>query len=313
MSSRVNSIPVLREFNESRRLLYVPELHVDAPFDCFRFEEVWLTSRIRQEGFFQPAFRQDFYDISLFLEAGFTHGVNQYRNTVVGSSINFVAPGQLQAIANPPETLTMLKGYTLFFKPSFLQIGVDNLRFSREFPFYNITQNAYLSLSDTDVTFFADLFERILHEHRSGQPYSEGLVRSLLLSVLYYAKRLFARQQPAPIPPTTDRAGQLTEAYQQLLHAHVNELTTVGQYAERLHVSPDYLKECTNKAMGKSAQALLHEARLLEAQSLLAQTSASVAEIAYQLGFENPANFIHFFKRMAGITPLAFRLQLNAI
>jgi AraC-like DNA-binding protein len=46
-----------------------------------------------------------------------------------------------------------------------------------------------------------------------------------------------------------------------------------------------------------------------EAKALLKHTGWNVAEIAYCLGFEEPAHFHHFFKKQTGITPTAFRVN----
>jgi AraC family transcriptional regulator, transcriptional activator of pobA len=36
-------------------------------------------------------------------------------------------------------------------------------------------------------------------------------------------------------------------------------------------------------------------------------TDLDITEIAYQLGFSDPANFGKFFKKQAGMSPLTFR------
>lgn len=44
-----------------------------------------------------------------------------------------------------------------------------------------------------------------------------------------------------------------------------------------------------------------------EAKALLQHTDWSVADIAYALGFEYPAYFNNYFKRLTGVTPSTFR------
>jgi AraC family transcriptional activator of pobA len=52
---------------------------------------------------------------------------------------------------------------------------------------------------------------------------------------------------------------------------------------------------------------LVHARILLEAKRQLRYTSASVSEIAYALGFEDPAYFTRFFSQRTGVSPRAFR------
>lgn len=49
---------------------------------------------------------------------------------------------------------------------------------------------------------------------------------------------------------------------------------------------------------------------MLEARRLLAYTASSVAEIAFQLGFE-PAYFSRAFTRQEGLSPVAFRRRAS--
>jgi AraC-like DNA-binding protein len=52
---------------------------------------------------------------------------------------------------------------------------------------------------------------------------------------------------------------------------------------------------------------------ILEAKRLLAHSGAQVAQVATQLGFEDPAYFSRCFKKHTGRTPLEFRQALASI
>ena len=57
----------------------------------------------------------------------------------------------------------------------------------------------------------------------------------------------------------------------------------------------------------KVSKKVLSNYMTLRAKALLQQTTQSVAEIGYAMGFQEPTNFIKFFKNNEGITPAAFR------
>ncbi|WP_317124810.1 helix-turn-helix domain-containing protein [Arachidicoccus soli] len=48
-----------------------------------------------------------------------------------------------------------------------------------------------------------------------------------------------------------------------------------------------------------------------KAKTLLWNTSKSISEIAFDLGFEYPSHFSKVFKNRTGISPLEFRQSLN--
>lgn len=60
---------------------------------------------------------------------------------------------------------------------------------------------------------------------------------------------------------------------------------------------------------GTSFRALVAQAQFRKAQGLLLQTGLSVEAIAEQLGYAEPAAFIHAFRRWSGTSPLAFRAR----
>ncbi|AHF94774.1 hypothetical protein OPIT5_26475 [Opitutaceae bacterium TAV5] len=91
------------------------------------------------------------------------------------------------------------------------------------------------------------------------------------------------------------------------MEEQILKVQTVGEYAARLHVSPDRLSEAVREATGHPAGELIRQRQLLEARRLLAHTTRSVSEIAYALNFQDPAYFSRFFRRLTGQSPGEFR------
>ena len=82
---------------------------------------------------------------------------------------------------------------------------------------------------------------------------------------------------------------------------------SVRYYGRRLGYSEKTLTRACMAGEGRTAKELIDQRVGLEAKRLLAHSSASFAEIGCQLGFSEATNFVKFFKRMAGVTPSAFR------
>jgi AraC family transcriptional regulator, transcriptional activator of pobA len=61
--------------------------------------------------------------------------------------------------------------------------------------------------------------------------------------------------------------------------------------------------------LGKTPKEIIDDRILLEAKRILAHTTESIKEISYYLGFEEPTNFIKYFKKHASVTPTEFREQ----
>lgn len=87
----------------------------------------------------------------------------------------------------------------------------------------------------------------------------------------------------------------------------------VAYYADRLGLHPKTLGRLVRSHAGTdcSAKSVIAERIVLEAKRLLAHTSQPVQSIAYSLGFEDPSNFVKFFRKGVGTSPLAFRNGLH--
>ena len=72
-------------------------------------------------------------------------------------------------------------------------------------------------------------------------------------------------------------------------------------------MTPKYLSEILVEESGKPAKAMITAHISMEAKSLLRQTSMTVQEIAYLLGYDDTSYFIKTFKKWEGCTPSAYR------
>lgn len=87
----------------------------------------------------------------------------------------------------------------------------------------------------------------------------------------------------------------------------VRDHLSVGDYATDLGVSRDRLGSAVRRATGLSPQAYLHLLLVREASELLANTGMPVSQVAFRLGFADPAYFTRFFTRHRGESPARFR------
>lgn len=95
--------------------------------------------------------------------------------------------------------------------------------------------------------------------------------------------------------------------FEELLELHYMNHKNPTYYAEKLHITTNYLNRICKNNRHKSCIKLIQERVVLEAERHLHYTTLSVAEIGYKLGFKSPSYFIDFFKRNTSTTPVKFR------
>ncbi|WP_241033735.1 helix-turn-helix domain-containing protein [Vibrio maerlii] len=93
----------------------------------------------------------------------------------------------------------------------------------------------------------------------------------------------------------------------QSIEVHFRQHWSVEQYADSLGVSVSTLNRLCKQHRDTSAKKFIHERMFTEAKRRLLYTQANVDQIAFQLGFEDPAYFSRFFKRKADISPKQYR------
>ena len=86
-------------------------------------------------------------------------------------------------------------------------------------------------------------------------------------------------------------------------------LPSVGYCAEELNLSSNYFGDLIKRETGKSAQESIQLKLMDVAKEKLFDTSKSVIEIAYELGFKYPQHFSRMFKNSVGYSPNEYRLQ----
>jgi AraC-like DNA-binding protein len=214
----------------------------------------------------------------------------------------FTAPGEIRRWRLP----TAPQGYAVLFDGDFLREFFSDARLLDLLLFFgNGRDCAFL---DVDAEEFARLIAIVETMHRElGAPrdVSDHILRALLYQLLAEVGR------HRPSPPAGRRASRdsLPGRFHALVDVHFRKLRQVAQYAEALDVTANHLNQAVRSATGTTASDAIHERLFLESRRLLLHTSQSVAAIAQDLGFRESSYFNRFFKRLAGTTPRAFRLQ----
>ncbi|RIV35498.1 helix-turn-helix domain-containing protein [Flagellimonas lutimaris] len=95
-----------------------------------------------------------------------------------------------------------------------------------------------------------------------------------------------------------------------LVDVHYKTKRKVSDYAEMLYKSPKTLSNLFSIYNQKSPQQIILERIALEAKRLINFTDKQNQEIAFELGFNDPAHFSRFFKKMTQMTPSEYRENL---
>ncbi|WP_020535017.1 helix-turn-helix domain-containing protein [Lewinella cohaerens] len=154
---------------------------------------------------------------------------------------------------------------------------------------------------------FELLLEVILEEFRTVDNIQGDMLQMLLKRLIIICTRL-AKEQLI-VQELNDGQIDTIRQFNVLVDMHFRTLRKVKDYADLLHKSPKTLSNLFSTYNQQSPQQIIQERVVLEAKRLILFTDKQTQEIAYDLGFDDPAYFSRFFKKQAGLTPSAFREQ----
>jgi AraC family transcriptional activator of pobA len=146
-----------------------------------------------------------------------------------------------------------------------------------------------------------NLIEETAWPQRSHTLMLEWLARAVLLLLV----RVQADQTAAHASGHSEF--ELFSRFRAAVEERYRSAASVADYARLLKVSPVRLNRLCLRLADKSAFDLVQDRLMLEACRKLTYAPSSVASVAYELGFQDPAYFSRAFRKRMGISPKEFR------
>jgi len=221
----------------------------------------------------------------------------------------FLAPNQLLTMST--EESCYEDGYNLYFHADFIrnyQLGKN----INQYGFFAYTVNEALFVSDKEKKILVGLFDNIASELDNHiDNFSQDVLVSQIELLLNYSNRFYNRQFLTRKAVHHDLISQMDSYLEDRFTTQNEGIPTVLEVSRHLHVSPRYLSDMLRTLTGQSAQQHIHDRLIEKAKNVLSSTRLTIAEVAYQLGFEHPQSFNKLFKRQTDLSPSAFRKTFN--
>lgn len=247
--------------------------------------------------------RRDFYKMGL-VKGDMTILYGGQLLELKGTVLFFVNPKVPHSIVH---RVNRVSGYACIFTENAV-----STRELQDSPLFSIGDNPVITLNNDQAEYMTGLFQKMLAVYNGAYPYRADLIRNYISIIIHEALQI---QPPRNTAPVKNGATRISHLFMDLLERQFPiensqeplRLRTAQDYAKELSVHVNYLNRSLKEVTGKPTSAHISARIAAEAKALLQHTDWSVADIAYALGFEYPAYFHNYFKRVTGTTPNAIR------
>ncbi len=249
--------------------------------------------------------KHDYYTIILVEKATGTHSIDFKEFEIKDHSIHFVYPGQVHKVYNPTRPI----GWVMNFSEEFLLRNNITQNLINQVYLYNTYGDSPpLKLKHEEFIRFKNIINQFNYYSENQSVYKMDAIGAILKLFFIQISSLCSVQKNENLASSTSINNLMTR-FKSLIEKNFSHLHKVSEYANLMSVSSDYLNKYIKSHSHKSAKEFIQERLIVEAKRLLHFTEESNKELAYKLGFEEPAHFSNFFKRQTGTTPGTFRLQ----
>lgn len=250
--------------------------------------------------------RRRFYTAVLLTSGTTKETIGDKSYTFQANTLYFIPENQLHSIDSWSSDV---KGYHCIFDAEYFLLCLKNQVKLSKYPFFQMDKAPFLKLTDIESQLISSLLLKMSTEFLNRKTVNDDLLVRLYLNVfLIEAERIYQNQNTEG-DTSLSRREQLVAKFKLLVTNRLREFKQVADYAEALHVNPQYLNDTIKEVTGNSASSFIHQQLLTEAKACLIQTDDTILEIADYLNFADQSYFARFFKKHTGLSPSQFRSQ----
>ncbi|WKL49245.1 AraC family transcriptional regulator [Flavobacterium pectinovorum] len=257
-----------------------------------------------------PPFRPNYFSFLFVKKGSGQYTIDDHDFTAEPGSIYFTNPSNYRTF----EWNAIEEVYLICFDETFLKENVHQDVFN-EFSFL-LTETIQPKILNIEFYNQIEQLYLLIHKEYLGTSrYKYRTIGSLFVVLLIKIKEFFWEDYN-PIYEG-NRSSQIVKDFKRTLEQHYRDLSSgktqvvfrVQDYANAQNLHPNYLSTVIKTKTGKPIATWIADKTISEAKSLLQNSTVSIKEIAYLLGFSEAAHFSNYFKKHTNTSPVLYRKE----
>ncbi len=252
----------------------------------------------------ENSFKTKFYTLLMVEEGSGVVAIDSQSFEIKKNTVFFVDYNQVFRFSEMKD----FKGEVLLFTKSFYNlIYTGNRKIKNDTAFSGLS--SLQNFSTKDFISFKSGVQEIKKEFVNPVLLSPEIICLLLKTSIL--KLIRKGDHPNYLEFKTNRKNSYLESFKNLVEKNFKELKRTSDYAKELTITANYLNALVKEKLDISAENLIQNRVILEAERLLLNTHLSVTEISFELGFSDKSHFGKYFKRVMEESPNQFRKKFQ--
>lgn len=245
----------------------------------------------------------EYYKIYWIEDGSGTYDIDFTTFNIEGSGVFCISPGQIFSVRNEKVKLA----YEISFDKEFYCVETHGKEIAcNGLIFNNVHRATGVSIPKIDIPIFSSIIENLIKEFdHPGNAHREMLETYLRMFMIQILRHI--DEQELSKGTETHRKNQTVIDFIALVDKQFRTVHSVSDYAAQLFISPKSLTKKLNSLGYPTPTKVIRERLMIEAKRALKYTAENVKEIAFALGFEDPAYFSRLFAKEEQMTPLEYR------
>lgn len=194
------------------------------------------------------------------------------------------------------------KGSLIRFNDAFYNSNKHKLLLEDFLVFNQEKLSLIIRLSENDFNETLSIVHLFKLETKNTPTTSNTNIHQLLSYFLTKSKEKFIIQSEREDISNFNKANPVFTKFKEIIEENYSTNRIISNYANQLNVHPNCLNEISKLSSGLTASEIIHKRIISETKKLILSSENSFKEIAYKLGFEDPAYFSRYFKKHTGMT-----------
>ncbi len=296
IAKKLNISPVYEKYRENTYLSIMNDL--------FKINKLGIPDAKKIAASINEPHMHDFEELLIGIEGQLEHFIDFKESTVKAPYISFVTKGKLHRV-KPLVYKGKLSLWQIRFNSDFLPETSFRL-----YSYYHDHANIMMK-NDPGFRHLVMLCEMMSFEMEQTKP-KLSVVHDLLKTIFTMIEA--EHEKHSAVDEVVPKSQSTTfKNFLKILEDNFRRSEGVDFYAEKLFMSARNLNLVCKNVINKSVSEIIEARKLIEARNLLIHSDKSVAEIGFELGYNENAYFTSVFKKKTGITPTEFREKMSKL